>query len=242
MRQSYRLLLLLTLFSARGEATEVACPERVLTATRLLAVVAPNMKANTATVQMFERPSGNASWNKIGGPKHAVLGRSGLGWAWDQTELAAQGEPSKHEGDGRTPAGVFGIGHNFGFSPERPGAGYLRLRAGETYCVDDPNSRAYNRIVPKSEAGAGVSGEDMATISLYRRGLLISFPTNSEKKGGSCIFIHVWRSPVSPTSGCVALHEGDVLEIQRWAAEESTLVAILSKNALARSAGCFPRL
>jgi len=236
-------LLALHLGAAAGPASaEPACPARLAAATRLLLVVAQDMDAHTAVARMYERGSADASWARVGRPKPVVLGRHGLGWSWDQASLGAHDQPRKREGDGRTPAGVFGIDHAFGFAPQGPGQHYLQLRAGNNFCVDDPHSPSYNKIVAMSTLPGGTSGEDMGTIALYRRGLLIAFPTSREEKGGSCIFIHVWRGRSSPTSGCIALSEGDVAQIQEWASDERALVAILPKEALTRLPECFPKL
>jgi L,D-peptidoglycan transpeptidase YkuD (ErfK/YbiS/YcfS/YnhG family) len=200
------------------------------------------MTDQTATAYRFERESKDAVWSKLD-PKRAVaLGHAGLGWAWDQTKFAGDGEPTKKEGDGRTPAGIFSIGPAFGFAPEGPGKDYLPLKRNDAFCVDDVRSSLYNEIVPKVKAGAAVSGETMSTISLYRRGLRVNIPTNREQKGGSCIFIHVWRGPTSPTTGCVALSEPDVTELQIWAGEVPTVIAILPLSAVGRLQGCIPNL
>jgi L,D-peptidoglycan transpeptidase YkuD (ErfK/YbiS/YcfS/YnhG family) len=243
MIRFYCFLLVLSLAVApQTGAAEAVCPESLKAVKRLLIVIAKDMDAKTAVVRAYERSSIDGDWKKASGPKSASLGRHGLGWGWDQSALAAEGEPVKHEGDGRTPAGVFAIGHAFGFAANGPGADYMRLQNGKTYCVDDVRSDHYNKIVPKSEAGEGISGEDMGSIPLYRRGLLLSFPTNRDKRGGSCIFLHVWRAPASPTSGCVALREDDIAEIQTWASKESALAVILPQKALARLHECLPEL
>ncbi len=223
------------------KADEKACPDLARSAKRLLLVTGSGMGAIKAHVRLFQRKSPNGgTWSQVGPVKQAILGRSGLGWGWDQQSLAAAGEPPKHEGDGRTPAGVFKIERAFGFEEVGPGRSYLPLVAHKSYCVDDVQSPYYNQIIDKGKAGPNTSGEDMGTISLYRKGLQINFPTNAAMKGGSCIFIHVWRSPESPTSGCVALAEADVKELQEWAAEEPTIIVIAPERASGSLAACFP--
>src|SRR5262245_12776182 len=218
------------------------CPDSLRSTTQLLVVVATQMTDRTATAHRFERQSKDTAWSEIRPAKSVALGRGGLGWAWDQTKLAGEGEPTKRERDGRTPAGVFSIGPAFGFAAEGPGNGYLPLKRNDAFCVDDVRSSHYNEIMPKADVGANISGESMSTISLYRRGLRVNFPTNRDQKGGSCIFIHVWRSKSSPTTGCVALSESDVAELQIWASEVPTLIAILPLTAIKRLRGCIPKL
>lgn len=227
---------------AIGLTAESACPVELLEATRLVLVVAPNMNATTATVRLMDRPSKDAKWNEVAEVRKATLGRTGIGWAWAFESVARQGEPIKQEGDGRTPAGFFPVGRPFGFEPGAAND-YVRLEKGKTFCVNDVRSPYYNTIMPKAQAGDGTTGEDMGGISLYRHGLFIEYPTSRERKGGSCIFIHVWRSPASATSGCVALAEDNVINLQKWTERQRrpTLLGIVSQAALNRLQGCFPR-
>ena len=226
------------LFCSTAMASET-CPQLLADARQLILAVSPDAGSRTAEVRLFERSSPDAGWKQTGIAKSASLGRSGMGWAWNYRALAAQDEPLKSEGDGRTPAGVFTLGGLFGFgsSSERD---YTRLESGKNICVDDLRSPHYNTVVSRTIAGGGTSGEDMGTISLYRRGLFVGFPTDREQKGGSCIFIHVWRRPDSPTSGCVALAERDVTDLQKWSRGQPTVIAILWRAPRERLRHCLP--
>jgi L,D-peptidoglycan transpeptidase YkuD (ErfK/YbiS/YcfS/YnhG family) len=223
-------------------SAESTCPAELLDATRLILVVASDMKATTATVRLMERPSKDAQWNEVGEVAKGTLGRAGIGWSWAFESFARLEEPIKHEGDGRTPAGFFRVGRPFGFEPGAAND-YVQLEKGKTFCVNDVRSRYYNTIMPKAQAGDGTTGEDMGRIFLYRHGLFIEYPTSRERKGGSCIFIHVWRSPASPTSGCVALAEDNVINLQKWTERQRrpTLLGIVSQAALNRLQSCFSR-
>jgi L,D-peptidoglycan transpeptidase YkuD (ErfK/YbiS/YcfS/YnhG family) len=220
---------------------DVACPTNLMEATRIILVVAPDMNAVSGTLQLIERRSKDAKWNKMGEAREAVLGRAGVAWAWNFAHLANGREPVKQEGDGRTPAGFFAVGRAFGFAPATA-KDYVQLEHGKTFCVNDVRSPHYNTIVTRAVAGPSTSGEAMRSIPLYRRGLFIDYPTNRERKGGSCIFIHLWRSPNSATAGCVALAEPDVADLQNWAGERPTLLAILSQAAFDRMRACFKGL
>jgi L,D-peptidoglycan transpeptidase YkuD (ErfK/YbiS/YcfS/YnhG family) len=237
----FALVVALIASSCMPLRAQPACPTNLTEATRLILVMAPHMSSTSAQLQLLERPSKEAPWSKVGEARKSVLGHAGLGWAWNFAHLAADREPVKQEGDGRTPAGFFPVGRPFGFAPASV-AGYVQLAPGKTFCVNDVRSPHYNTIVPRAVAGRGTSGEDMPSISLYRRGLLLDYPTSREQKGGSCIFIHLWRSPNSTTAGCVALAEPDMAHLQEWTQERPTLLAILPQAALDRMRGCFPGL
>ena len=70
-------------------------------------------------------------------------------------------------------------------------------------------------------------------LPMYRRGLLLNYPTDARRRAGSCIFIHVWRSPTTGTAGCVAVPEPRVEALQDFAAGGAVL-AILPRGALDR--------
>jgi L,D-peptidoglycan transpeptidase YkuD (ErfK/YbiS/YcfS/YnhG family) len=214
-----------------------ACPAAVKGAEKLVLVLGASMTARKAKAEYFERHGGR--WTRIGAVRPAILGAKGLAWSWAAKDIAPAGEPVKQEGDRKTPAGFFALGKPFGFS-RRKSSGYVRLEKGEHICIDDPASRHYNSIVPQSKAEDAKGGEDMATIDQYREGLFIDYPTNRARKGGSCIFVHVWRGEHSATTGCVALQESDVIEMQELAAKGNAVIGILPKSAWQRLRHCFP--
>jgi L,D-peptidoglycan transpeptidase YkuD (ErfK/YbiS/YcfS/YnhG family) len=215
-----------------------ACPAEAAGAERLMLVLGSGPDATSAKVQLFEKHDGR--WQPGGGPMAASLGGGGIGWSWTAKSYASPGEPVKTEGDKRSPAGFFPLGKPFGLSA-RSIPGHVTLRPAEHYCVDDPHSPHYNTVVPKASAG-GASGEDMASIPLYRRGLFVDYPTSREAKGGSCIFVHVWRGKNAGTAGCVALAESDVTALQSWSQAKPAIIGILPKNAWERLRACFPGL
>jgi L,D-peptidoglycan transpeptidase YkuD (ErfK/YbiS/YcfS/YnhG family) len=223
--------------AAAAQADE-ACAPALAQATRLALVVTPNMQSIAATLRRFERSAPGTAWQEIGRAEPAVVGKGGLGWGWTFANDAKPGEPAKHEGDMRAPAGFYPLGRSFGLMPAGFG-GYLWLVPEESFCVDDVRSTDYGRIVPHALAGKAVSGEKMWTVPLYRRGLTIDYPLNRAEKAGSCVFVHVWRSPRSGTAGCVALAEDNVKAMQEWAKPGTAVIGILPKAAFERFAGCL---
>jgi len=215
--------------SAAGQAQEpgpssFVCPKELSEATQLVLVSPKTMSSHTASLKRFERAGPSAPWFSAGSPLPAVVGRSGIRWAWNSGALHQGKGPIKKEGDGATPAGIFLVGAPFGFEPAAL-PGYVRLKAGRQFCVREPEAPSYNTIVePKP---AKLAAEDMGAIGLYKRGLFIEYPANGAKRGGSCIFIHVWRTPLSGTSGCVASAEENIVALQSWVRPKAALIAIL---------------
>jgi L,D-peptidoglycan transpeptidase YkuD (ErfK/YbiS/YcfS/YnhG family) len=221
--------------SARAQS----CPAPLANARRLVLVTAVAMNDTAATMRLYERASPRDGWRALGAAEPALLGRAGMGWSQFFIHLARRGEPIKVEGDKRAPAGVYSIGRSFGIVPSsRPN--YLQVTP-DTICVNDPSSRAYNTIASRSRLGPAVGAENMSrALPMYRRGLLVNYPTDANKRAGSCIFIHVWRSPTTGTAGCVSMPEPRVEALQEFAAD-GAVVAILPRAALDRMPGCVPQ-
>ena len=128
------------------------------------------MTSVKATLHTFERKTpADAAWQRSGPPEPAVVGAAGIGWSEDFDYLAKKDEPVKREGDKRTPAGIFRVAGPFGFEPNKI-SGYTKLEPGRSFCVDDPTSLLYGRIVSKQLAAKVKSSEDMSTVPGLKRG------------------------------------------------------------------------
>lgn len=197
------------------------------------------MAAKGGTAQLFERASPQDAWQPAAPSEPVRLGHAGMAWGIGFQHLASDSEPKKAEGDGRTPAGVYRLGANFGFAAS-PRPGYRQI-AEDAVCVDDPASPAYNTVTTRKIVGKKVHGENMRKVARYRLGLMVDYPTDAKARGGSCIFIHIQRSPTSTTEGCVALPEERVAAWQEFNAPGAVLVTA-PKSALNRLGECLPPL
>ena len=167
----------------------------------MVVVTTPDWKATSGTLQRYERTPAKAEWRAVGDPIPVVVGRNGLA-----------PESEKHEGDGKSPAGVYRIGTAFGFAPSSDFRLPYRQLRETTECVDDAASRFYNTIVDRDRVPAvdWSSSEKMRSIREYVWGAVV------ESKKGSCIFLHIWGGPHSTTAGCTAMREEDLLTLLRW--------------------------
>jgi L,D-peptidoglycan transpeptidase YkuD (ErfK/YbiS/YcfS/YnhG family) len=222
-----------------SHAQPQSCPAPLADARRLVLVTAKSMNAPAAEMQLFERASPAESWRALGSAEPVNLGRGGMGWSQFFRRFGRAGEPVKIEGDKRAPAGFYKIGRSFGTLPSsRPD--HIRVTE-DTVCVYEPSSPHYNKIVPRQVAGPFVGVENMSRMQpMYRRGLVVDYPTDGRSRAGSCIFIHVWRSPSTGTAGCVSMPEPRVEALQDFAAG-GAVIAILPKQALGRFATCLPK-
>jgi len=225
-------------FSSAAEAQSQSCPAPLKDARRLVLVIAKAMNEATAEMRLYERASASEPWRAASEPEPANLGRAGMGWSHFFRRYAKAGEPLKVEGDRRAPAGIYPIGRSFGILPsERPG--YLHVTE-DTVCVNETSSPHYNAITSRKLVAPNTSVENMSrALPMYRRGLVVGYPTDGKARAGSCIFIHVWRSPTSGTSGCVSLPEPRVEALQEFAAA-GAIVAILPQAAVSRFGNCLP--
>jgi len=195
---------------------------------QILLSLAPTWEATTGTLQRFEKVGAN--WNPVGIAFPVSLGLKGSAWGVGLHPLNGLA-PLKVESDAKTPAGVFRLGQAYGYNAPPPDWQWPFRQVDETWrCVDDASSSHYNEILSLAD----VPASDWKSAELMRRkdhlyAWLINVEQNTpvvKPAGGSCIFLHVWRRPQSPTEGCVAMEEKNMLEIMGWLKPDAKPVLI----------------
>jgi D-alanyl-D-alanine dipeptidase len=190
-------------------------------ATQCLLVLSEGWKAKGGELYRLHRRTRTDPWQVEGSPLDVSLGRGGMAPGLGFLTLPAPAGLRKVEGDDRAPAGVFPLGRAFGFpaaAPEPSRYSYLQLTRS-LEAVDDPRSRFYNQIVDVSRTSARdwEGSEKMRGIPTYRLGIIVEYNTLHPQPGaGSCIFVHCWKSPHEPTSGCTAMAEKDLQTVIGW--------------------------
>lgn len=187
---------------------------------QLILVTTPDWSSVRGTLRRFERRGTRAEWTQVGEAFDIVVGRNGLGWGAGLVETEGAG-PSKREGDGRAPAGIFRLTRAFGFASagdaEWLRVPYTPLTPG-VECVDDTASAQYNRVVDRS----GVktidwnSSERMREVEGYRWGVVVAHNARAVPGQGSCIFLHIWAGPSKGTAGCTAMEQPNLEALLRW--------------------------
>jgi len=204
--------------------------------TQLVTVVSDDWTSFRAKLRRYERSPGQA-WKPVGLPIDVVLGREGYGWGRGlHGGKAPEGRPGpiKHEGDGRSPAGVFNIGTAYGYEAARKNVSLPYVQATpELRCVDDPKSRHYNRIVsikktvPDWQSAEYMHRED----ELYSIAIVVEHNTQRTEPGaGSCIFIHVWRGPDSGMTGCTAMPMDTLETFASWLQPNAAVLVALPQS------------
>src|SRR5687768_1525799 len=189
-------------------------------ARQLVLVVTPGWDSTAGTLRRYVRDSDADAWRAVGRVVPIVVGRAGVAWDDSQVRPAA-GEPSKREGDGRSPAGAFALDTAFGFDIRQivpwVRLPYVQLRT-TTECVDDPRSAHYNTIVDRARVSRvdWASSERMREIEQYAFGVHVAYNAPPRPSRGSCIFLHIWSGPSSVTAGCTAMTEDALRELMGW--------------------------
>jgi L,D-peptidoglycan transpeptidase YkuD (ErfK/YbiS/YcfS/YnhG family) len=222
-------LVLALLFAPMERAAEAddPCVAGPLKDSRQLVLsIAAGWDSAEARVRRFDRRSSREAWRPVDSAlAPASLGRKGLGWGLGLHPLQAAG-PVKKEGDGRSPAGIFGLIEAFGYPDSKEVAARLPYTqvTRESRCVDDPKSRYYNRVVfdvtnVASDWASGVE-ELRRPDGQYEYAVVIGQNGAGRDHvvagGGSCIFVHVWKDPGMATSGCTALAVDKMRALLHW--------------------------
>lgn len=216
-----RRFILLLLFAASSAVAQTSpiTPE----CKQLVVVVTKGWTNVEGQLQCFEL-STDGAWKQHGNSIPIVVGHSGLGLAEGlKLPTPIGGEvPVKHEGDGRSPAGVLGLPTAFGYAPPEQ-AGWVKLPyiqcTDVTECVDDGKSSHYNQVldsdtVPKRD---WTSSEQMHRQSVvYRWGVVVDHNAERKPGNGSCIFLHIWEGAHHGTTGCTAMAENDLKRLMEW--------------------------
>jgi L,D-transpeptidase catalytic domain len=194
----------------------------------MVVVTTAGWNAVEGRLQRYERTSPDKKWKLVGGPFAVVVGKSGLAWGAGITSPAASpvrasdpADPIKKEGDGRAPAGVFHLSTAFGYAAQKQSGWkmpYVRLTES-VECVDDSNSKFYNRVVDRGSVAADWNSSEhmLRPDELYRWGVVVDHNAGPARPGGgSCIFLHIWRGAGIGTVGCTAMPREQLESLLGW--------------------------
>jgi D-alanyl-D-alanine dipeptidase len=188
----------------------------------MLLVTTFDWPAVPGTMRRFARTNMESPWVQVGDTIPIVVGRKGLGWGRGLNPPANLPGPIKHEGDGKSPAGIFRLSSAFGLvesAKVQPLKLPYQYLSDGIECVDDTNSAYYNSIVDRAKTVPADwnSSEKMSTVAQYRLGVVVEHNTDPrEPGGGSCIFIHIWAGPDKGTSGCTAMTSENIDKVVPW--------------------------
>lgn len=204
MSVTVAILSSLLLFITKVEAADYSQLDQLTQSEQVIIVRTDRLKNQKATLQTYEKQNGH--WAIAHPPIQAVLGYNGM-------------DLKTKEGDGKTPIGVYDIGTGFGTAPKPTGVTIPYRRAGDhDYWIDDPTSPDYNKWVHYTgDPTSRWKSFERMKIDSYKYGAVINYNTDPIVAGkGSAIFLHVWRNSSSPTAGCVAVSEQNMVRLLQW--------------------------
>ena len=217
-----RLSLLLVLCFWPFATGHAATPE-LDQSLQCVVVLTDDWRSTSGVMRSFERNGASENWTAHGPEIPVVVGKKGLGIGRGLARLKMGDAPVKAEGDDRAPAGIFRLSSVFGYAPARS-ANWVKLPylplSKTIEGVDDPNSHYYNKLVDRSRVRHvdWRSSERMRRDDAlyYKWGIVVDHNAAAIPGAGSCIFLHIWEGPASPTSGCTAMADRDLVELIRW--------------------------
>lgn len=205
---------------------------------QLVLVTASGWNTSEGELQRFERDG--MAWREVGAAEPVSLGRSGLAWGYGRHAMPQPEGPIKREGDGRSPAGVFDLPSAFGYGPTGHSLMPYEAMDASDWCMDVTDSPYYNRIVDARQVGeAAVRGSsEPMRLDLhhdgdirYALGLTVAHNPDNVPGQGSCIFMHLWRTPGEATAGCTAMADSTLQGLLAWLDPQRHPVLVLLPEA-----------
>ncbi len=134
--------------------------------------------------------------------------------------LVGKNGPGKQsEGDVKTPLGTWTIGEAYGIADD-PGSlvPYTVITDDMYWCATGSNGKKYNTLLYKSDDPTADYSEDEHLVDYpirYKYLLDLGYNAPGAPYAGNAIFLHCWKDPATPTGGCVAVSEEDMVTILR---------------------------
>lgn len=214
------LLALLLAVAAPSRAADPLAGSR-----QLVTVVPADWNADAARLQAWQR-DGPGRWQPAGAAFEVSIGRAGSAWGLGLLPVPEDATgPHKHEGDGRSSAGMFAIGTAFGYAAKIDSAMPYKPMQSDSYCIDVPTSPLYNTLVDAGTVGVEAVKGSTEPMRLdlhnhgdirYREGFVIEQNPQAVPGRGSCIFAHLRRRPGEATAGCTAMEPANMQRLLAW--------------------------
>ncbi len=228
-----KIILALLFFTATTCFASTTPAKLISTSEQLIIVTTPTWDSAIGQLQRYTRSSTLHAWQPVGKSVAVVIGKNGTAWGDDHKAIIEKENddlaPIKHEGDGKTPVGIYRIGQTFGFAETNNTNNYFPL-TDTSICVDDINSTHYNQLIDSSKVSQvdWNSGEKMRTVPQYKMGAMVLYNMPPVKSAGSCIFLHIWKNSASGTAGCIAMEESNLAVVLDWLHEkQQPVIAVL---------------
>ena len=171
-------------------------------ATQVISVV--GVSGSKAKMDVYERTA--AGWQPIAAGIPAFIGAKGMA-------------PETHDGEMKTPMGIFTLDFAFGTAPN-PGGGLQYVQVGDNHWWDgDMKSPTYNTMQVCQEAQCPfdtnpASGTENLDIPQYVHAVVMGVNKARVPGNGGAFFLHATDG--GPTAGCVAIDDTTLVKIMAW--------------------------
>ena len=133
--------------------------------------------------------------------------------------IGKNGPGKQSEGDTKTPLGTWTIGEAYGIKDD-PGSllPYTKITDDMYWCATGSNGKNYNHLLYKSDNPNADYSEDEHLMDYpirYAYLLDLGYNAADAPYAGNAIFLHCWKDPETPTGGCVAVSESNMVKIIR---------------------------
>jgi L,D-peptidoglycan transpeptidase YkuD (ErfK/YbiS/YcfS/YnhG family) len=186
---------------ANAEFTPWFAPQ-VGDATQVISVVGAG--GSSAKMDIFQR--GPTGWEPLRAGIPAFVGANGMA-------------PETHDGEMKTPMGIYTLDFAFGTAPN-PGGGLQYVQVGADHWWDgDMKSPTYNtmQVCKKAQCPFDTdpaSGTENLKIPQYVHAVVMGVNKARVPGNGGAFFLHATDG--GATAGCVAIDDGTLVEIMRW--------------------------
>lgn len=141
--------------------------------------------------------------------------------------IGKNGPGKQSEGDTKTPLGTWTIGEAYGIA-EDPGSivKYTKITDDMYWCATGSNEKKYNTLLYKSDDPNNDYSEDEHLIDYpirYKYLLDMGYNKAGAPYAGNAIFLHCWKTPDTPTGGCVAVSEESMVKILQTITPETSV-------------------
>ena len=226
------MILILTAFGsgrAAGLAPDASGSPVPEASRQLVLVLTAGPDATTGRLAHFERADADSAWKPVGASWPIVVGRTGLAAGLGLHREAVRGFPPSARATARAPPGSSRSRGRSDLPPRLPKAAFPIFASPLRPSVWTIRIRAFTRRSSNERTSRNPTGaprSECERIPDYEWGVVVSHNPERLPSEGSCIFLHAWSGPTSPTAGCTAMELEHIRQLVAWLQADAAPVLV----------------